>query len=217
MISIVSFDLDGTIMQQEFADSVWLRGLPKLYAQQKEIDFKTAQSLLMQSYDTIGSDRVEWYDLRYWIDQLGLSITPNDLLNLYKETIKPFPDAKKVIQRLSRQYTLIICSGAMKEFIHIQLSSTGLSKYFSHFFSSTSDTNMVKKDPLFYKGIASKLKVEPSSIVHVGDNEIYDYRSPVKAGFHAFFLTRELNQTGSHIVHSLSEFEQKIDNIEEQS
>ena len=211
MVSIISFDLDGTIMQQGFADSVWLIGLPKLYASQKNLDFETAQTLLMQSYDAIGSDKREWYDLTYWISHLGLSVTPADLLQLYKDAIKPFPDATPVIQHLSKKYTLIISSGAMSEFIHIQLSSTHLIHYFSHLFSSTSDTNMVKKDPLFYQTIAEKLQVSPSEIVHVGDNEIYDYQSPTKAGCKAFYLNREKTKTAPHIIHSLTEFEQRLD------
>lgn len=211
MISIISFDLDGTIMQQDFADSVWLTALPGLYAKQKKIDLDGARSLLMESYDAMGSDRREWYDLNYWIDQLGLSVTPNDVLQIYKNSIKLFPDAKQVIQQLSKEYTLIISSGAMTEFIQIQLSSTGLSKYFSHLFSSTSDTNTVKKDPLFYKTIARSLDVEPSDIVHIGDNEVYDYHSPMKAGLHAFYLDRKSDYYAPHIVHNLTEFEQKID------
>jgi HAD superfamily hydrolase (TIGR01493 family) len=215
MVSIISFDLDGTIMQQQFADSVWLTGLPQLYAKQKDIDIDTARSLLMESYDAMGSDRREWYDLNYWIDQLGLSVTPNDLLQLYRHAIKPFPDAKQVIEHLSKEFTLIISSGAMKEFINIQLSSTGLSNYFSHLFSSTSDTQMVKKDPMFYKKIADTLSVDPFDIVHVGDNEAYDYRSPLKAGLQAFYLDRTSDLNAPYIVHSLTEFKQKIDMLKD--
>ncbi|MDG6228796.1 MAG: HAD family hydrolase [Candidatus Thermoplasmatota archaeon] len=213
MVSIISFDLDGTIMQQGFADTVWLIGLPKIYAEEKNLDFETAQTILMTSYEQISSDRREWYDLDYWITSLCLSITPKELLEKYRSHIQLFPDAASVIKSLSNEYTLIISSGAMKEFIDIQLTSTGLNHYFSHMFSSTTDSDMVKKDPLFFKYIAHTLDVRPEEIAHVGDNEIYDYQSPRKAGLHAFYLHREKNHSmpdSSHIVHSLREFEQLV-------
>lgn len=213
MVSIISFDLDGTIMQQGFADAVWLIGLPKIYAEQKNLDFKTAQALLLNSYEHIGSDKREWYDLMYWITALDLSVSPKELLEAYRSSIQLFPDAAPVIRSLSEEYMLIISSGAMKEFIDIQLAETELIRYFSHMFSSTTDSNMVKKDPLFFKYIANNLDVRPDEIIHVGDNEIYDYESPRKAGLLAFYLCRDENHTVStprHIVHSLTEFEQQV-------
>jgi len=207
MVSIISFDLDGAIMHQRFADTIWRSGLPKIYATKVNIPFETAQTLFMQWYDTIGSERREWYDLSYWISLFHLPITAEELLRSYIDTIQPYPDAIEVIRNLSKNYKLIISSGAMKEFIQIQLETTHLMKYFSQLFSSTSDTNMVKKDPRFYLTIADKLHVKPSEIVHVGDNEIYDYQTPKKAGFQAFYLNRDKTQKASYIVHSLHEFE----------
>jgi len=210
MVSIISFDLDGTIMHQSFAYTIWLIVLPKIYATKVIITFETAQALFMQCYDIIGSERREWYDLSYWISLFHLPITTEELLRSYIDTIKLYADALEVIRNLSKNYTLIISSGAMKEFINIQLETTHLMKYFSHLFSSTSDTNMVKKDPRFYLNIAEKLNVKPSEIVHVGDNEIYDYQTPKKAGFQVFYLNRNKTHTASYIVHSLHEFEGMI-------
>ncbi len=213
MVSIISFDLDGTIMQQCFADSVWLIGLPAIYAKQKNISFETAQTFLMQCYDTIGNEKREWYDLSYWISALNLSINAKDLLYLYKDSIKPFSEAPKVIQNLSKTYNLIICSGAMKEFIQIQLESTNLIKYFSHLFSSISDYSMVKKDLNYYLSVAKKLNIKPNEIVHIGDNEIFDYYTPKEAGLHAFYLCRNKNISAPHIVHNLNEVEVRLNSL----
>jgi HAD superfamily hydrolase (TIGR01549 family) len=210
MVSVISFDLDGTIMLPSFADSVWLVGLPTIYAKQKHTSFEHAQTFLKERYDAISSDRREWYDLSYWIDALDLSINVTELLNMYRTEIKPFSDVQTVIPSFSKSYSLIICSGAMKEFIKIQLSSSNLAQYFSHIFSSTSDTNMVKKDPSFYLYVAKKLSVKQHDIVHVGDNETYDYLAPKKAGFHAFHLCRDTTCSDTHTIRNLTELADRL-------
>ena len=210
---IISFDLDGTIVNSNFADNVWLRGLPKYYALEKNVSYQKAQSLLMNEYERIGSDKREWYDLTYWISRYDLPITPSELLNEYKRTIMAYDDAKDVIRRLSKDFKLIISSGAMKEFIDIELTTSGLKKYFTHTFSSTSDTNTVKKDPSFYMMIAHQLDTVPSNIIHIGDNKQYDYVTPKKVGIISFFLVRNLEKNSDHILSSLYDFEQKIKDL----
>jgi GMP/IMP 5'-nucleotidase len=207
---VISFDLDGTIVQSEFGNKVWLEGLPKAYAQEKNIPYETARSYLLASYDRIGSDKKEWYDLSYWIKLLNLTITPIELLQKYVDSIVLYPDAEDVIKSLSENYDLIISSGAMKEFIEIELSHTNLIDYFKYTFSSTTDMNIVKKDPLFYNMIAKTLNVASNNITHVGDNEVYDYISPKKAGFSAFYLCRKYQLNKHYTVFSLFEFEDKM-------
>lgn len=214
MKKIISFDLDGTIMKPGFGDIVWLEGLPKAYAKDKQIPLDVAKTFLINAYETIGSDKREWYDLSYWIETLNLSITPDSLLHEYKQIITPYPDAKKVIKRLSEDYTLIVSSGAMKEFIHIELTSADLHQYFDYFFSSTSDSDTVKKDPSFYQKIATSLKVKPEDIIHVGDHREYDYLSPTSAGLIAYYLERDQKIKAPYVVSSLNEFEKKVRNIE---
>ena len=209
---VISFDLDGTIVQSEYGNKVWLEGLPKAYAQEKNIPYDTAKSFLLASYDRIGSGKREWYDLLYWINLLDISITPTELLKKYVDSIILYPDAEVVIKSLSDDYDLVISSGAMKEFIEIELSYTNLINYFKHTFSSITDTNTVKKDSSFYNMIAKSLNVSPNKITHVGDNELYDYISPKKAGFSAFYLCREGQLDKGYTVSSLFEFEDKMRN-----
>ena len=207
---IISFDLDGTLMKPGFGDKVWLEGLPRIYAITHNLDIEEAKKQLISAYDTIGQSRREWYDLSYWIKSLDLRITPEELLTNFIHDIEPYPDVVDVIKRLSKKYRLVISSAAMKPFITIELKTTKLDKYFSEFFSATSDTHTVKKDPYFYQMIIDRLKCQPQEIVHVGDNYEFDYLSPIKAGLHAFYLDRSTQSTNEKTVRSLTEFEEKI-------
>ena len=206
----ISFDLDGTLMKPGFGDKVWLEGLPRIYSMTHNLSFETAQDQLLSAYDAIGDSRREWYDLSYWISSLNLNITPRELLKNFSSYIQTYPEVPEIIKRLSKEYMLIISSAAMKPFIKIELQTSQLYEYFSYFFSATTDTNTVKKDPLFYKMIVKELHCEPHEIIHVGDNKEFDFLSPMNAGLHAFYLDRTNKENGSNIVNSLNEFEKQI-------
>lgn len=210
MVKIISFDLDGTLTQPDFGDLVWLDGLPKAYANENKIPISLAKKQLIKAYDTIGKTKREWYDLSYWIEKLHLSIKPQDLLNQYKHQIKPYSDALSVVANLSKKFTLIISSSAMREFIYIELKQSKLDSYFSFVFSSTSDTNTVKKNPYFYKMICSTLGISPEKMIHVGDSKRLDYESPRKNGITSFYLQRDKQSKHQFYVSSLKEFEKKI-------
>lgn len=207
---ILSFDLDGTLMKPGFGDKVWLEGLPNIYAMTHNISADEAKNQLISAYDTIGNERREWYDLNYWITKLNLGITPNDLLNTFSTYIKPYPEVPDLIKRLSIEYTLIVSSAAMKPFIFIELKTARIMDYFTELFSATSDTQTVKKDPFFYQMIAQKMNCKPNEIIHVGDNKKFDYFSAKKAGLHAIYLDRTKDETGDHIINSLTEFENHV-------
>ena len=107
MIMIISFDLDGTLMTSDFGDSVWLEGLPKIYAKEKQVSYETAKKSFIESFDKIGKNKREWYDLSYWIEKHNLLITPEMLLQHYSKHIRPFDDAQDVLNNLYQNFKLI--------------------------------------------------------------------------------------------------------------
>ncbi len=210
MTAVISFDLDGTLVDRSYPDAVWLQGLPRLYAKEKNISFQKAQEFIMKEYDSIGDTQIEWYDIHYWFNRFNLSSSYQDLLEDYRHTIQLFSEVPDIIPRLSKKYDLIIVSNAKKEFIDIELEHTKLGTYFTHVFSSTSDFRQLKKAPEFYEKICAELGVQPSDLTHVGDHEEFDYIVPSKLGIRSFFLDRTRTAIGNHVVYDLTEFASKI-------
>jgi HAD superfamily hydrolase (TIGR01549 family) len=207
MIKIISFDFDGTLVKRSYADKVWLEGLPKLYAKEKKIPLKQAKEYILKEYDKIGKDRKEWYDIDWWFKFFELKENWQNLLNNYRHTIKLFPETVETLSNLSKKYELIITSNSKREFIDVQLEETNIRPYFTHIFSSTSDFDKVKKLPEIYKEICSLLNVQPSEMLHVGDDKEFDFESPKKIGIKSFYLDREKTEKGNHIIRKLSELD----------
>ena len=207
---MISFDLDGTLIKSTYADLVWLEGLPQIYAEEKGISIEQAKQLLINEYDNIGDDQVQWYDISYWFERFHLKYQWKDLLIDYQDAIEPYVEARDIVQQLSKEYTLIILSNAKQEFINIELQKSELQPYFTWIFSSISNFHQVKKVGEFYKMICKKIGIHPSELIHVGDHYTYDYSIPKSIGITAFYLDREKKQTGEDVIFDLNEFKEKI-------
>ena len=61
MVKIVSFDLEGTLVDMTFSDKVWNEGIPALYAQKTGLKFEEAKRIVLNEYMKVGEERIEWY------------------------------------------------------------------------------------------------------------------------------------------------------------
>ncbi len=207
MQTIVSFDLDGTLVHTGYPDHVWLSALPQLYSEHYDMDYEKARDYILLEYEKIGPERIEWYDIDYWFKKFGLQSDWNELLEANIDKIAAYDDAKETLEILKDQgFPLIIISNAKREFIDIQLNHTGLGKYFAHVFSCTSDFGAVKKVSGFYEHILDLLGVSADSMYHVGDHYKFDYEVPRELGIHSYYIDRNNEKEGQHIIHSFKEF-----------
>ncbi len=210
MPKIISFDMDGTLVDSSFTDWVWMHGLPKLYAEKVGLSFEEAKLHVVREYEKVGEGAIEWYDIQYWLRFFGLNHDWRSLLQSYVDKIRVYEDVNHLLDRLKDRYALILTSNAGKEFIEIEMEATGLGRYFRHVFSATSDYRTVKKTADFYRRVCNVLQVEPHEILHIGDHYEFDYLVPTSVGMKAFFLDRSGKEKGDHILHSLKELEKKI-------
>ena len=196
MIRVVSFDLDGTLIKTSFADSYWLEGLPRVYANEKGVSLEKAKAILFKDYEAIGKERIEWYEPAYWFNRYNLKYSWRKLMEDYKSTIEPYPDALSTLERLKEKYKLIIFSNAERNFVEIEIEKTN--------FSSVTDFGMVKKNAEVYRKVCSILGIEGNEMVHVGDDRLFDYEIPKSAGINALHLNRNANSEENHIINSLN-------------
>ena len=203
MIRIISLDMDGTLVNSRFVDKVWMEGMPRLFAERTGLDFPAAREYVIGEYMKIGSDHLEWYDLKFWIDKFGLSMGKEEILELYEDEIEVYPEVEEVLELLSENYELVVTSNAAREFIDIELD--GLQGYFREVFSATSDFREVKKSPLLYGAICAHLDARPFEVLHIGDHYSYDYESALDAGLDALFLDRKGERQGPEVIGDLRE------------
>jgi HAD superfamily hydrolase (TIGR01549 family) len=207
MIRFISFDMDGTLIAPEFTDWVWNYGIPRLYAEKKGLPFDSAKAYVEGEYRKVGEKALEWYDIKYWFQFLGLNEGWTTLMERFSEKISVYSDVKNVLERLRGRFPMVLTSNAGREFIELEMETTGLMDYFERTFSATSDFRSVKKTPDFYRHLCRILGASPWEVVHVGDHYEFDYLVPRAIGIQAFYLDRCSQRQGDFVIRDLSDLE----------
>lgn len=208
---IISFDLDGTLVDHTFSTAVWREAIPALVSKKRGLPLEQAKAWVYSEYDRVGEGALEWYDLAYWHQRFGLDGTWRQTLGQHRHLVKLFPEVPQVLQELSSGHELIILSNASRPFIEEELSQSGLDSFpFLHVVSATSDFGQVKKTSSFYQQVCKGLGLEPSRLIHVGDHEEFDYKAPAKAGIRAYFLDRSGKKKTDYSVRDLREFAMRV-------
>ncbi|MEA2053440.1 MAG: HAD family hydrolase [Euryarchaeota archaeon] len=188
-IKVFSFDVDGTLVSQEFADCVWLRGIPEAYAAKHALSFEHAFEFVKREYDNIGENRIEWYNIRFWLRKFNLKIPYEKLFEKYEAEVKIYTEVESVLKVLKEAgYVLVVNSNAATEFINFQIQP--IRKYFTHVFSATSDFGELKKSNGHYAQVCEILDVKPQEVVHTGDHFVFDFLNPRRIGITAYYLDR---------------------------
>ena len=209
-IKVISFDLDGTLVEPEFNEWVWGVGIPQLFAEKRGIPFDEAKGLVEGEYRKVGDGSLEWYDIKYWFNFFQLDGNWRQLLNRFSHRIKTYPEVLKVLQDLSSRYRLIIISNAAREFIDIEVEAADLRGYFSRIFSATSDFGQIKKTADFYGRICQVLRLGSGEMVHVGDHREFDYLVPKGLGIKALHIDRSGSYSGDDVIKNLEEVGQRL-------
>lgn len=203
-IEIISFDVDGTLIEKGFNDLIWRKEIPSLYAKKEGISFTEAEKQIAQKYDEVGEKNICWYDINFWIQYLNLKIKWEDMVSKYEAKIKLYPDALPTLKKLKKRFSLIVITGMPVELLTPKLKKIG--DYFVHSFSTVSEFKNVKT-PSVYLKICEQLKVSPQKVLHIGDHWEFDYLYPKKIGIKAIFIDRENEKKGKWIIKDLGELE----------
>ncbi|MFP3953845.1 MAG: HAD family hydrolase [Candidatus Acetothermia bacterium] len=187
---IISFDADGTVVNNDFVNEFWFKKLPELYANKEGIGTGEAREILTSHYDRIGDEDLRWYQPRYWFDRFDLPGTAEEVITQIKENhdLRLYDDAVEVIEGLSGEYRLIVVSNSPREFLDFSLKR--VSDRFERIFSCVSDFGEVKKHRGVYEKVADLLSAQPGMFLHVGDHWKFDYQVPREIGMKTAFIDR---------------------------
>ena len=217
-VKVISFDLDGTLFDNMFVDSVWLEEIPRLYSVEKGVSVEDARKVVRREYDGVGKERLEWYDIHYWIRRFSLNVEAKELLRNFEHRIKPYPEVPTVLEQLKqRGFTLVVVTNAGREFVELELEKAKMKDRFDRVFSSTSDFGVVKKTVKLYQRVCSILGVSPQEMIHVGDDRKFDFDVPRRLGILAYHLDRTSKHEGEFVIHSLEELNTKLETSQIQS
>ncbi len=210
MVKVISFDVDGTLVDQEYNDMVWLGEVPRLYARERGIDYDSAYEYVKGEFDRVGQYDLRWYDLNYWLKLFSLPFSSEEILEKFAHTLRVYPDAEKALALLSG-YEIIIITSMPRDFLNVKMKK--LNGSFSNVFSTVSDFRSVKTASL-YSRICRQLGRPEEEVLHVGDLWDVDYLAPKEAGMHALCIDRGRERAGEGVIRSLEEIPRRLELLE---
>lgn len=218
MKKVISFDLDGTLVDARYGDAVWNQGIPEEYAKKYSVPLDEAKEFIINKYRAIGDGNILWYEIQYWLEKFDLPVSTHELLKRFESHIEPLPHARDVLNTLSKKYILIVASNAARIFVEKELHYADLTHFFTHVVSATTDYGMVKKGAEFYKRLCGTLNISPSEIVHVGDHPVFDFDAPLSLGIEAYYLDSQGSgaryqgpvKNNGHVIYNLKELLDKV-------
>jgi len=203
-IKVVSFDAEGTLATHAYSRAIWREIVPQLYGSMRGLSSDEASARVFAEYQTIGHDRVEWYDIGYWFRRFELG-NPAPVMERYRSLVELYSEVPSVLRSLNTRFVLVVASSTPLEFLEPMLRD--VRHLFGRVFSSTSQCGRLK-DEAFFRWTAKEMGVRPADIVHVGDNWERDYISASAAGCVAIFLDRAARADGG--ITTLEELEAKL-------
>ena len=213
-VKVISFDADGTLVTPDFSQAVWYEGIPSLYARRNGISFQEAKAFIEKEYQVVGDHRIEWYDIKYWLQRFGLGpplAGHQQILEDYRHRVSCYPEVTQALSSLSKDYTLIVVSCSTRDFLPYLLD--GIEGYFVRVFSTVSDYGQVKT-PEFYLEVCRQMGIAPKEMAHVGDLWEQDFLAAKKAGLEAFHLDRRGERKDGSSLRSLGELEARICHVD---
>jgi len=211
-IEIVSFDVDGTLVDPDYNNLIWQKALPALVAKKQNIDFETALHMVQKEYDLVGEKNIKWYDIRYWIEFYELDLDYKILLQMYENEIKTYPEVHSVLDQLKDKYQIICISSMPREFLKPKIKY--LEKYLQSTFSALTDYKQLKNKKVYQK-VCHKINILPDKVLHIGDSEKSDYIAAKDAGMKSLLIDRHkigyYKNYPDSVITNLSEIFEKIE------
>lgn len=108
------------------------------------------------------------------------------MIQLYPNTLKVLKELKKAGKKI------YLLSNAQRVFTWQELEQMGLTEYFDDIFIS-SDNGCKKPDPVFYRNLITKHKLDVAECIMIGNDSTSDIAGAKAVGMDAFYVRTEIS------------------------
>jgi 5'-nucleotidase len=167
-IDTVLLDMDGTLLDRHFDDHFWLDHVPATYARKHAMPLPEARQLLHALFRS-QERTLNWTDLDYWSDRLGIDIPL--LKREVDHLIGVHPHVIEFLTFLRQQGKQIhLVTNAHSKTLELKMHKTKLGPYFDRIISAH-DLGLPKEDDLFWAALQRVIPYTPQRTMLGEDSE----------------------------------------------
>ncbi len=153
-IDTILLDMDGTLLDKYFDDHFWEEYVPKIFAKTNGLSDEDARKILLQRYQQV-ENTLQWCDLDYWSEQLGLDIPElkykvKHLINVHPYVVD-FLDYAKSINK-----NIYLVTNAHSKTLNIKMEKTALGSHFDRIVCAE-EIGYAKEQPEFWEKLEKHL------------------------------------------------------------
>ena len=170
-VRTVMLDMDGVLLDQRFDNDFWREWLPRRYAEARGSEPAAARRALLRRFARRRGS-LDWYDIDYWSEQLGLDVAALQARFAALETgrIRMHPGAQRFVERLrSRGIRPWLVTNAHPETLALKLAATGIDALCAPVVCAH-EFGVPKEDPTFWPRLAAVHPFDAASALLVDDN-----------------------------------------------
>jgi putative hydrolase of the HAD superfamily len=167
-IDTVLLDMDGTLLDRHFDDHFWLEHVPQRYAAKNRLETAAAKEKLYAMFRS-QENTLNWTDLDYWSEQLGLDIPM--LKNEVDHLIAIHPEVINFLEflRLSGKQVHLVTNAHGKT-LGLKMKKTRLAPWFDRIISAH-DLGLPKEEVAFWGELRKVIPYDPARTMLGEDSE----------------------------------------------
>lgn len=207
-IDTVLLDMDGTLLDRHFDDHFWLEHVPLTYARKNVISVGEAKKILIPLFHS-QEKTLNWTDLDYWSERLGLDIPL--LKREVDHLIAIHPGVVEFLLFLRQQRKgAYLVTNAHSKTLELKMRKTRLGPYFSGIVSAH-ELGLPKEDKRFWDTLQTRIPYDPArtmlgedSETNLSTAESYGIRYLIYVSRYSSTITPQASQR-YHSIHYFSE------------
>ncbi|MCF8057188.1 MAG: GMP/IMP nucleotidase [Desulfocapsa sp.] len=165
-VDTVLLDMDGTLLDKYFDDHFWEEYVPKIFAERNNLSEQEARKELLKRYQNV-ENTLQWTDLDYWSEQLGLDIPELKCKVDHLIQVHPYvTDFLDYIKRIGK--TVHLVTNAHSKTLDIKLRKTALGPYFDRIVCAE-EIGYAKEQVEFWSQLEAVLQFEKSRTLLADD------------------------------------------------
>jgi putative hydrolase of the HAD superfamily len=118
----------------------------------------------------------------------SLTLPAFEVFYVARQKVKLFSDALPFLQFAAARYPLIALSNGNADINMVGLGSLFSTSIHAH------HVGVAKPDLKIFLEVARYCNVDPSEILHIGDDQILDVQGAINAGMHSIWINRQLQE-----------------------
>jgi len=185
-IETVLLDMDGTLLDRHFDDHFWLEHVPKRYSAKNGLSLETSKGKLYSMFRS-QENSLNWTDLDYWSEQLGLDIPM--LKHEVDHLIAVHPDVIEFLDFLRKEGKGVhLVTNAHGKTLSLKMKKTRLGPYFDTIVSAH-DLGLPKEDTAFWGELQKVITYDPATTM-LGEDSETNLRTADKYGIkHLIYIS----------------------------